>query len=79
MDQVKYQSVSVDTQLPKIDADAARFPCCITWTHLPMLTWMLPTIGHTGVCTTDGIIYDFAGPYTIGKDDFAFGRTYKYL
>lgn len=26
-----------------------------------------------------GVIYDFAGPYTIGVDDFAFGRVTRYL
>ena len=36
-------------------------------------------IGHTGICGTDGIIYDFAGPYYISKDDFAFGETHKYV
>ena len=43
-----------------------RFP---VWSPLPPITWILPFIGHTGICTEDGIIYDFAGPYTIGKVD----------
>ena len=29
-----------------------------------------PFIGHTGICTSDGIIYDFAGPYTIGTSNW---------
>ena len=28
---------------------------------------------------SDGIIHDFAGPYTIGIDDLAFGETHKYV
>ena len=36
-------------------------------------------IGHTGICGSDGIIYDFAGPYFVSKDDFAFGETHKYV
>jgi len=26
---------------------------------------------------SDGVIHDFAGPYTIGIDDLAFGETHK--
>ena len=44
-----------------------------------MITWLLPTIGHTGICGTDGIIHDFAGPYFVSEDDFAFGDTHKYV
>lgn len=73
----KYQIADVENL--KINTQAARFPVCITWTHLPVFTLLVPTIGHTGVCTSDGIIHDFAGPYYISIDDFAFGSTKKYL
>ncbi len=68
-------------QPPKaqIDVDEARFPCCIVWTPLPLITWFLPFIGHTGIGMSDGILHDFAGPYTIGIDDLAFGETHKYV
>ena len=66
-------------ELPKIDHDKACYPLCITWTHLPGLTWFLPIIGHTGIAGTNGEIHDFAGPYYISVNDFAFGSTVKYL
>ena len=47
------------------------------WTPLPLITWILPFIGHTGIGMSDGIIHDFAGPYTIGIDELAFGETHK--
>ena len=62
-----------------IKPDQASFPLCITWTHLPCITWFLPCIGHTGVCPSNGQIHDFDGPYHVSVDDFAFGKTYKYL
>ena len=34
---------------------------------------------NIGICTSDGSIHDFAGPYTIGVDNFAFGRPLKYV
>ena len=77
MNEPKYSLASEDDL--KINRQAARFPVCITWTHLPLFTLLLPTIGHTGICTSDGVIHDFAGPYYISIDDFAFGSTLKYL
>ena len=62
-----------------MDPKNARFPLCITWTPIPGISWLIPVIGHTGIAGTDGIIYDFAGPYFISKDDFAFGATHKYV
>jgi Protein of unknown function (DUF778) len=28
-----------------------RFPYCIVWTPLPVISWFLPFIGHAGICT----------------------------
>lgn len=61
----------------KIDPEKARFPYCIVWTPLPLISWFLPFIGHTGIGMSDGTIHDFAGPYYIGVDDLAFGETHK--
>lgn len=33
-----------------IDPDNARFPYCIVWTTLPLLSHIIPIIGHTGIC-----------------------------
>ena len=63
----------------KIDVENARFPCCIVWTPLPLIGWFLPCIGHTGIGMSNGIIHDFAGPYTVTVDDLAFGETHKYV
>jgi hypothetical protein len=49
------------------------------WTPLPLITWILPFIGHTGIGTSEGVLHDFAGPYYIGVDDLAFGETHKYI
>lgn len=35
--------------------------------------------GHMGIADSRGVIYDFAGPYTIGEDNMAFGRPTRYL
>ncbi|CAL1545910.1 unnamed protein product [Lymnaea stagnalis] len=62
----------------KVDPQHNRFPHCIVWTPIPCLTWLLPIIGHMGICTTSGVIRDFAGPYYVSEDDMAFGKPVKY-
>eukprot|EP01017_Pseudomicrothorax_dubius_P020680 TRINITY_DN2246_c0_g1_i1.p1 TRINITY_DN2246_c0_g1~~TRINITY_DN2246_c0_g1_i1.p1 ORF type:complete len:188 (-),score=14.44 TRINITY_DN2246_c0_g1_i1:123-686(-) len=53
-------------------------PYSLVWTPLPLITWILPFIGHLGITTSQGVIHDFAGPYTVTVDDFAFGEPHKY-
>eukprot|EP00053_Salpingoeca_punica_P020602 m.212027 g.212027 ORF g.212027 m.212027 type:complete len:199 (-) comp19319_c0_seq1:1355-1951(-) len=62
----------------KVDPARQRFPFCVVWTPLPLITWIFPFIGHTGICSSSGVIYDFAGPYTINEDHMAFGKPTKY-
>ncbi|XP_005097585.1 transmembrane protein 222 [Aplysia californica] len=61
-----------------VDPKSKRFPHCIVWTPIPCLTWLFPFIGHMGICTTSGVIRDFAGPYFVSEDDMAFGQPVKY-
>ncbi|KAJ3609203.1 hypothetical protein NHX12_023727 [Muraenolepis orangiensis] len=50
----------------KVDHDINRYP------------WLIPFIGHMGICTSTGVIRDFAGPYFVSEDNMAFGRPTKY-
>ena len=56
-----------------------KFSCCIVWTQLPLISTLFPFIGHTGICTVEGRIFDFAGSQYIGKDELAFNEPYKYV
>jgi len=62
-----------------INVQRHRYPYCIVWTPLPVITSVLPVIGHTGICTSEGVIHDFAGPYYVSVDNFAFGDPHKYV
>ena len=66
-------------QTIEIDPKSARFPLCIVWTPLPVLSWLIPFIGHIGICREDGVILDFAGPNFVCVDSFAFGAVTRYL
>lgn len=37
-----------------IDAAVHRFPFCIVWSPIPILTWFLPFIGHLGLADSKG-------------------------
>ncbi|XP_052345309.1 transmembrane protein 222-like isoform X2 [Oncorhynchus keta] len=62
----------------KIDRKNSRYPYCVVWTPIPILSWLLPFIGHMGICTSAGVIRDFAGSYLVSEDNMAFGRPTKY-
>lgn len=63
----------------RIDKENDKYPFCLVWTPIPMLTWFIPFIGHMGIALSSGVIRDFAGPYHVSEDNFAFGRPTKYL
>lgn len=62
-----------------IDPKKAKFPCCLVWTPLPVVSWLAPFIGHVGLCREDGVILDFAGSNLVNVNDFAFGPPARYL
>lgn len=62
----------------KIDPVKVRYPYCIVWTPIPLISWLLPFIGHIGIGSSEGVIYDFAGPYYVSVNDMAFGSPTKY-
>ncbi|XP_069700638.1 transmembrane protein 222 [Periplaneta americana] len=64
-------------ELP-VDHQKQRYPFCIVWTPIPLLTWLFPFIGHMGIAMSSGVIRDFAGPYFVSEDNMAFGRPTKY-
>ncbi|KAF3447524.1 hypothetical protein FNV43_RR12710 [Rhamnella rubrinervis] len=65
--------------LDAIDPKKAKFPCCLVWTPLPVVSWLAPFIGHVGICREDGAILDFSGSNFVNIDDFAFGAVARYL
>lgn len=56
-----------------------RYPGSIVWTPIHPLSWIAPYVGHCGVCDSEGVVYDFAGPYFVRCDSMAFGWPTKSL
>lgn len=65
--------------LEPVDPNKSKFPCCIVWTPLPVVSWLAPFIGHVGICREDGVVLDFSGSNFVNVDDFAFGAVARYL
>lgn len=65
--------------LDAIDSKKSRFPCCLVWTPLPVVSWLAPFIGHVGICREDGVIIDFSGSNIVSTDDFAYGSVARYV
>ena len=63
----------------KINSQKNRYPYCIVWTPIPFITYLIPSIGHTGIATSEGIIHDFAASFYISIDQMSFGNPTKYL
>ncbi|KAJ4460733.1 putative transmembrane protein [Paratrimastix pyriformis] len=72
-------------RMPEIDVESAelaevvafepkkrRFPLCLIWTTLPILSWLIPFIGHVEIAASDGKSQGFQGAYTVAVDNFAF-------
>lgn len=77
----EHQLMAVDgfPHFMQIDPQRARFPCCIVWSPLPVISWLIPFIGHIGICREDGVILDFAGPNFVCVDNFTFGSATRYI
>lgn len=65
--------------LGQVDPKNARFPCCIVWTPLPVVSWLAPYIGHMGIAREDGTVLDFAGSNLVSVDDLAYGSVAIFL
>lgn len=53
----------------EIDFTLHRYPFCLTWTPIPLITYLLPFVGHMGIATSNGIIRDFAGEFKMLLDE----------
>nr|XP_043627245.1 protein REVERSION-TO-ETHYLENE SENSITIVITY1 [Erigeron canadensis] len=65
--------------LDEINPTKSRFPCCVVWTPLPVVSWLAPFIGHVGLCMEDGAVVDFSGSNLVNVDNFAYGAVARYI
>ena len=61
----KATEMSSSKESNHISIENDRYPCSIVWTPLPIISWLIPLIGHMGICYSNGVIRDFAGPYVV--------------
>ena len=71
------RSYSAAAPMRPVDVANGKFPFCLVWVPLPIVAWLVPFVGHVGICREDGVILDFAG--NINIDNLAFGSTAKFV
>ena len=76
---VLFSKFQKKASLPRINPKLGRFPYCIVWTPIPLLTYINPSIGHSGIGTSKGIIHDFSGSFFVSVGHFTFGKPTKYF
>lgn len=73
----KPQDRHITTSTRTQPSEQSTFTTSIVWTPLPVLTWFVPLIGHTGVSNSRGVIYDFSDDFNVSVDNFSFGSPTK--
>lgn len=52
----------------------------LVWSPLPVVTWIVPFIGHVGITNSQGTASDFRGSFFVGDDGrMAFGAPTRAL
>ncbi|MCD9559588.1 hypothetical protein HAX54_017640 [Datura stramonium] len=64
--------------LDEIDPRKQKFPCCLVWAPLPVVSWLAPFVGHVGICMEDGTIVDFSGANLIYFGHLSYGAVARY-
>lgn len=64
--------------LDEIDPKKEKFPCCLVWTPLPVVSWLAPFVGHVGICREDGTVVDFSGSNMINVGNLSYGAVARY-
>jgi len=62
----------------ELDVSQNLYPYSIVWTPIHPITWLLPFVGHLGICDSKGIIHDWGGG-SANLDCMMFGNPTRYL
>ena len=69
-----------ERQRETVTADPTKdhYPMCIVWSPIPVLSYVTPIIGHTGIALSDGTIKDFGGSYYIHVSTSIFSPSHPF-
>ena len=69
--------MAVALELPRCDG----VPCAVVWTAIPPITWLLPFVGHMGICDSAGLLHDWGGGPVrpCPPTEMLFGRPCRYI
>jgi hypothetical protein len=56
---------SVEDCISLEDPDRDLFPFSVVWAPIPVVSWVVPFLGHVGICDSQGRVWDFQKSQTI--------------
>ncbi|CAN8066648.1 unnamed protein product [Agarophyton chilense] len=56
-----------------LEDSGERHPFSVVWTTLPLISWIVPIVGHMGIADSRGVVYDFSGPFQVTVGSFMCG------
>mmetsp|Transcript_32129 Transcript_32129/g.84848 ORF Transcript_32129/g.84848 Transcript_32129/m.84848 type:complete len:221 (-) Transcript_32129:41-703(-) len=70
-----------DARLGEVDPDRDLYPQCIVWTPIHGCTWCFPFVGHMGIATSHGEVWEFmgGGATRAPSGGLSFGPVCRYL
>ncbi|KAH7821559.1 putative Protein of unknown function (DUF778) [Monocercomonoides exilis] len=63
--------------LERENGNKDRFPFGIVWNAIPVISWLVPILGHVGICDSQGRIWDFQKTDKVGINHMQYGRPMK--
>ncbi|XP_059313634.1 protein REVERSION-TO-ETHYLENE SENSITIVITY1-like [Lycium ferocissimum] len=72
------QRNNVSRPLDEIDPKTEKFPCCLVWAPLPVVSWLAPFVGHVAICREDGAIVEFSRASMIHVGSLIYGDAARY-
>lgn len=73
------EDLNRDDDSRDINPKENRFPFSVVFQPFMPLTCCFPCIGHMGIADSNGIIYDFQGPYFVQSDNMMLGPATRYM
>lgn len=71
------EKVSIDDFSIPIKTNNLQEKFSLVWSPIPLISTLLPFIGHTGITDSEGIIYDFEASKYVSINNMSFGSVYK--
>ena len=61
MESTERKNINTETKI----SNNSKYKYCIIWSHIPLITFLMPFVGHSSIVNSYGFIHDFQSSYFI--------------